>query len=102
MYNEDMAGKYRTGWAYSYKGKELLPFALNKYSEYKTKENSAREKMAIMIKDPVSYHDVYCVRARRGKVPAFRPRAGVSGCRCDNFRCRLAVSGMGNGRKQVF
>ncbi|MBN1410211.1 MAG: hypothetical protein JW969_05150 [Spirochaetales bacterium] len=37
--------------------KEHFPFTRAWYEEYKIKKNAARKKMAIMIEDPVSFHD---------------------------------------------
>lgn len=41
----------RSGWKYTYTGKDLLPFAKKRLAEYYTAEVEARTKMSALIKD---------------------------------------------------
>lgn len=50
MYHE-FRNPNRSGWKYSYTGKDLLPYAKKCLAEYYEAEESARIKMSTLIKD---------------------------------------------------
>jgi len=51
MHNDFGSNTKREGWLYTYKGKELLPYAKTAYQTYLRAELKAREKMSKMISD---------------------------------------------------
>ena len=50
MFNDNV-GAGRTGWTYIYTGEQLLAPAIKLYSEYRSKEEKARNHMADYMKD---------------------------------------------------
>ena len=56
MYNDNVGIK-RTEWLYTYKGRELAAFAQRKLAHHQAEESTLRQKMAVMIQDPATFHD---------------------------------------------
>lgn len=56
MVNE-LTGNRRQEWAFTYKAKDLLPYAHKKLYEFQTEETAARRKMSEMIQDPATFHN---------------------------------------------
>lgn len=80
MYNEDHRNQSRMSWRYTYKGRELLPHARRKFVEYQTRETAARERMAVMIKDPSTFNDdreLQAVKAEIDRLSATREQLKV-------------------------
>jgi hypothetical protein len=50
MYHE-FRNVNRSGWKYTYTGKDLLPYAKKRLAEYYAAESEARSKMSELIKD---------------------------------------------------
>jgi len=50
MFNDNV-GAGRTAWTYSYKGRELLPYAQKLYTSYRAQEEESRNRMADFMKD---------------------------------------------------
>lgn len=50
MYH-DFRNTNRSGWKYTYTGKELLPFAKSCLANYYSAEKESRDKMSVLIKD---------------------------------------------------
>lgn len=57
MMNEDSYQNERSQWKFTYKAKELLPFAQRRLNEHRTVEAQLRQKLAALIQDPASFHD---------------------------------------------
>lgn len=47
----------RSSWKFTYKAKELLPFAKTRLQEHQNEETTLRKKLASLIQDPSSFYD---------------------------------------------
>jgi len=56
MYNEQGTQR-RSEWKFPYKARLLRPYALRKLAHHQAEETALREKMAVMIKDPATFHN---------------------------------------------
>jgi hypothetical protein len=77
MYHE-FRNPNRSGWKYTYTGKELLPFAKKCLANYYAAEKEARTKMSLLIKDMNRTQD--------------DPEIA---------RCRTAIEGNGSQREEL-
>ncbi len=57
MVNEDSYQNERSVWKFTYKAKELLPFAQQRLAEHQAVESKLRQQLATLIQDPASFHD---------------------------------------------